>query len=533
MFNINKKYITRRYGEFDYSKIPIVNSTKRLELPVKYTINNNFLDVRTVNFHKDEPVRRMIPQIDLVEEERYRKFGAKVDVNSSSLYNTFNKRTYKLPVFDSEGNMKMIPGPAPQNPMTTNYNFNEVLKNPFLLNYRITQILSESRQHHAVPDDPNFALNAINININDLKDEIKLIITNILISVIEGNELTKKLMESVIKLMKVEGISKDAKMIKKAVESHETIVTSSRQLLEADISLTVPLYEFLITEFGFNAATSFREYIHTLPFSGADEEVNLTEILINFLSGITKPLGITNTNVTEEKMWNDDDFTKKVTEGIPSDPYGLNELIPLNSDSVSPEEIKPYIKIIGDHVLKKGILNEKGANILKRRYNKLKSSNATKFIKINLNKLITIASGISMEIDQKEQHSIEGDSDEGSTDYDEKKNGYDDEDTDSESEPGVIAISGSPDKGLLNTMTEKYGLPKMNVGDKINSEYMVNSLKGKVTKMKNFIKKELMNEKNEGSGTFTLNRATTLYNLHHGSGQIVIISENNFVYQAL
>ncbi len=528
MLNINKKYIYRRPGEFDYSKIPIINLTKNLELPIRYVINNHFLDSRTVNFHKDEPVKRMIPEIDLVEEERYKKFGAKVDVNSSKLYETFNKRTYKLPVFDENGNMKMIPGPAPQNPMTQNYPFNDVLSNPYLLTYRITQILSESRQHHAVPDDPNVALNNINININELKDEIKLIINNILIQIIEGKEINKKLMESLSKLIKLETPSKESSIISDAIISGDIIFIDSQELLEANVSTSIPVYEFLIRKAGIATAQRFRRYIQNLPFIKENKQVNLTELLVTFLTTGNKPIADIGTIDKEEQLWNDNEFRQKTIHGMMADEFMMNNRFYIDSDNISPVELERYVPELSEYILKNRILTVSAINILKRRYKKLISSDDTKNTRINLNQMIIMSHAINSELYPL---NIE----------EEKKEEKEDIDVDLEQSPSPTPALNEDDIGpishgdtnLLQIMVDSYKCPVMKIGDDIDQEYRSTVLKrnSKIGNMERFITVELMSSKNKGSSTFVDSKTKTKLNIKTDKATITILAMDNFVYQ--
>ena len=127
-----------RYGgDFDYSKIPIIDNKHKLPRFNKLRVSNKIDELRLkVNYEKQPPLPRWLPDVDILEEERKRLYGERVDINRDDLFEILKKKVFRLPKFDHNGNIEMDGG----NPVYRYYSFLELLENPDALFYRVGQL---------------------------------------------------------------------------------------------------------------------------------------------------------------------------------------------------------------------------------------------------------------------------------------------------------------------------------------------------------------------------------------------------------
>lgn len=125
---------------FDYSKVPIIRNDHTIELDPKIAPNNWIDELRITNFMKNPPEPRRIPEIDMLEYERFKKYGMKVDVSSSTIAQRLSKLVMKVPQRDPNGNI--IPDPTTGNPIMRNMTFRELLDDPLSMQYRVEQLIN-------------------------------------------------------------------------------------------------------------------------------------------------------------------------------------------------------------------------------------------------------------------------------------------------------------------------------------------------------------------------------------------------------
>lgn len=183
-----------RYSKnFDYSKRPIISKHNKLEFPIKYQLKNEIDELRINNFVKQELPNRYIPNIEILEQQRLKEFGEKVDINSSYLFDTF--KDYKTELL----NINNIP---------TIYTFKEIISDPRLIYIQLEKLLN------SIPDkNAEFKTELqenMSININNL-NQIKMLLESLnIMSKLEKDPIKNKLHEEIRNKPKNKEIEKNA-----------------------------------------------------------------------------------------------------------------------------------------------------------------------------------------------------------------------------------------------------------------------------------------------------------------------------------
>jgi len=161
--------------DFDYSKIPVIKNDHSLQLDPALAPNNWIDELRIANAMKNPPRPRQIPEVDLVELERKRKYGEKVDIQPQTLFERFRKMVIKVPRRDNNGNI--MRDPNSNRPIMQNMTFKEMMNDPQSLLYRIGQLIRNVNVLPQQLQQQNQALmnqQAIqNINVQDFQDDVK------------------------------------------------------------------------------------------------------------------------------------------------------------------------------------------------------------------------------------------------------------------------------------------------------------------------------------------------------------------------
>lgn len=127
---------------FDYSKRQIINNRHELSLPAVPKVTHPMDELRVRNFVTNAPLPRQIPEVDLVEEERRRLYGEKVDIDPTKVGQDLSTMVLKLPRVDNDGNpIKDETGRM----IYRYYTFKEMLQIPFLRQYRMAQLDPEAK----------------------------------------------------------------------------------------------------------------------------------------------------------------------------------------------------------------------------------------------------------------------------------------------------------------------------------------------------------------------------------------------------
>lgn len=110
---------------FDYSKRKVIDNETILTLPAQSAPNHKMDELRVRNFVANAPRPRQIPTVDVVEQERLKKYGMRVDVDPEAIAEKMSKMALKLPFFGPDGQpMKDQTGRVVYRYMT----FNDMLK---------------------------------------------------------------------------------------------------------------------------------------------------------------------------------------------------------------------------------------------------------------------------------------------------------------------------------------------------------------------------------------------------------------------
>ena len=89
---------------YDSAKVKIIRDNNKLYLPEPDIISNWIDEVRVTSFSRGNVRPRQVPDVDMMEAERLRNFGQRVDVTSSWLYDKLKDQTMKLPVLFPDPN---------------------------------------------------------------------------------------------------------------------------------------------------------------------------------------------------------------------------------------------------------------------------------------------------------------------------------------------------------------------------------------------------------------------------------------------
>ncbi len=177
-----------RYKQsFDYSKVPVVKNKHRLHLEPTISPNNYIDELRINNALKKPPSPRIIPEVDLVEIERKRKYGERVDIQPETLFERFRTMVLRVPNRRADGTVIHFPPlpPARRRPYVVVPNqvvfrdmtFSQMLNDPPSLIYRVNQLINNANAMPAqlLQQNQNI-LNqhaVMGININDFRDNVR------------------------------------------------------------------------------------------------------------------------------------------------------------------------------------------------------------------------------------------------------------------------------------------------------------------------------------------------------------------------
>ncbi len=129
-----------RYKQsFDYSKVPVIRNNHTLVLEPQLNPNNWIDELRIANFAKNPPRPKQVPEVDLVELERLRQYGEKVDWGASKIFEVFKEKVYKIPVFDRHGAPKRDPDSGAV--IFRNWTFTEMINDPNAIAFRATELV--------------------------------------------------------------------------------------------------------------------------------------------------------------------------------------------------------------------------------------------------------------------------------------------------------------------------------------------------------------------------------------------------------
>ncbi len=126
---------------FDFSKRKIINNNHELKLPSVKVPTHPMDELRVRNFISNPPQPRQIPEVDMVEQERLKKYGEKVDIDPNAVAGKLASMVLKLPRVDLAGN----PVKDETGRMTYRYyTFKEMLQHPFLRQFRMNQLAPQA-----------------------------------------------------------------------------------------------------------------------------------------------------------------------------------------------------------------------------------------------------------------------------------------------------------------------------------------------------------------------------------------------------
>lgn len=125
---------------FDYSKVPIIKTNNKLNLDPRLGIQNEIDELRIANFMMNPPRPRQIPEVDLVEQERMRLYGEKVDISPETLYERFKGKVIKVPRRDADG--KVMKDVTSNQPLMRFMTWTEMLNDGAALLYRIRDLIT-------------------------------------------------------------------------------------------------------------------------------------------------------------------------------------------------------------------------------------------------------------------------------------------------------------------------------------------------------------------------------------------------------
>ncbi len=149
-----------RYPQsFDYSKIPIINNKHKLSFDPQLAPNNWIDELRVANHIKNPPRPRVIPEIDLIEQERLLRYGERVDIGADTLVERFGTMTIKVPLRDVNGNI--MNDPTSGKPIMRMMSFTDMLKSPGSLLFRVNELITNINQVPA-----NILQQNVNQNVN-------------------------------------------------------------------------------------------------------------------------------------------------------------------------------------------------------------------------------------------------------------------------------------------------------------------------------------------------------------------------------
>ncbi len=88
---------------FDFSKRKLINNNHELKLPSVKVPTHPMDELRVRNFISNPPQPRQIPEVDMAEEERLKKYGEKVDIDPAGMGRKLADMVLKLPRLDEAG----------------------------------------------------------------------------------------------------------------------------------------------------------------------------------------------------------------------------------------------------------------------------------------------------------------------------------------------------------------------------------------------------------------------------------------------
>jgi len=309
--------------DFDYSKVPIIRNDKNLTLPPKPQIDNWIDRIRINNKMKVQLPYRQVPEVDLLEQEREEKFGQRVDVNSSTLYNTFKNQTFNLPVFNPDGTMVLKDtGQLPARPVMRNYNIQQVLSDPNLTLFRMRQLSG------TLEDIPNQLIqirDAVNVGgvMNDQQmNELRLLMANALQNIasisttgqlVITNNYIQNVQNTIAKIVKNNKIKEKPNYQQILLDEiqNNPIMISKGELDPVNPNYREELLIYLCTRFQNNRKKLIPDYINYVVREKKDDQQ------FDFLKSITEFIQKTSTKIVGEKEYKEGIIGQSQLQNIP------------------------------------------------------------------------------------------------------------------------------------------------------------------------------------------------------------------------
>ncbi len=140
-----QSFASIRYdNNFDQDKRPVIYNTHHLELDDPFTIQNKIDELRVNNFTKNAPRPRIIPDVDLLEQERLQRYGNKTDIGPGTIFDRLRQKDVRMPKKDIYGNI--ILDPVTHKPVEVIMKYEDMLMNPRGLYFRVQQLLEHRKR---------------------------------------------------------------------------------------------------------------------------------------------------------------------------------------------------------------------------------------------------------------------------------------------------------------------------------------------------------------------------------------------------
>ncbi len=134
-----------RYPQsFDYSKVPVINNKHKLSFDPKLAPSSWIDELRIANHIKNPPRARVIPEIDLIEQERLLRYGERVDIGAETLVERFQNMVIKVPLRNAAGVIQL--DPVSNRPILRMMSFSDMLEDPPSMLYRVNQLINNLSQ---------------------------------------------------------------------------------------------------------------------------------------------------------------------------------------------------------------------------------------------------------------------------------------------------------------------------------------------------------------------------------------------------
>ncbi len=135
-----------RYSQnFDRAKRPVINNDHHLSFdgwndpPIR---QNRIDEIRVNNSIAIPPRPRIIPDIDVMEQERLKLYGPKMDIQPKTLFERFSKSSLKIPQKDAAGNY--ILDPVTGERVYREMSYRQMLQDPTSILYRLQTLLARA-----------------------------------------------------------------------------------------------------------------------------------------------------------------------------------------------------------------------------------------------------------------------------------------------------------------------------------------------------------------------------------------------------